>query len=105
MNIDRRIAELDDCRGETLARVRALIHAAVPGVTESWKCRGVPVWESDGIICTGETYAEHVKLTFASGASLPDPDTLFNSSLTGNTRWATIIRSEEMLEEKVFRDM
>jgi hypothetical protein len=87
-HIDARIKELGDWRGETLARVRAIIKQADPGVVEEWKWRGVPVWEHDGIICTGETYKAVVKLTFAKGASLDDPSKLFNASLDGNTRRA-----------------
>jgi hypothetical protein len=83
--IDERITELNDWRGETLARVRSLAKQADPEVTETWKWRGVPVWEHAGIICTGETYKSVVKLTFAKGASLDDPSGLFNSSLDGNT--------------------
>ncbi|SCB56373.1 hypothetical protein GA0061105_101201 [Rhizobium aethiopicum] len=86
--IDARIEELKDWRGEMLARVRALIKEAEPEVVEEWKWRGVPVWERAGIICTGETYKSVVKLTFAKGASLEDPNGLFNSSLEGNTRRA-----------------
>jgi len=86
--IDRRIAELADWRGEMLARLRALVKEADPEIVEEWKWRGVPVWEHDGIICTGETYKTAVKLTFAKGASLEDPAGLFNSSLDGNTRRA-----------------
>jgi hypothetical protein len=86
--IDGRIKELGDWRGEMLARLRALIHQADPDVVETWKWRGVPVWEHDGMICTGETYKSVVKLTFAKGAALPDPARLFNSSLEGNTRRA-----------------
>ena len=86
--IDGRIKELKDWRGETLARLRALIRSADPEVEETWKWRGVPVWEHGGIITTGETYKEVVKLTFAKGASLPDPARLFNSSLQGSTRRA-----------------
>lgn len=86
--IDARIAELGDWRGETLARVRALIKAADPDVVEEWKWRGVPVWSHGGILCTGETYKSVVKLTFAKGAALPDPAGLFNASLEGNTRRA-----------------
>ena len=82
--IDARIEELSDWRGETLARVRALIREADPEVVEAWKWRGVPVWDHAGIICTGETYKTYVKLTFAKGASLEDPSSLFNSSLEGN---------------------
>ena len=86
--IDARIAELGDWRGETLARARALIRQADPEVVEEWKWRGVPVWSHAGIICTGETYRNAVKLTFARGASVEDPSGLFNSSLEGNTRRA-----------------
>ena len=86
--IDKRIAELADWRGEMLARLRALIKEADPEIVEEWKWRGVPVWEHDGIICTGETYKAAVKMTFAKGASLDDPAGLFNSSLEGNTRRA-----------------
>ncbi len=88
--IDARIRELGDWRGETLGRLRALIKEADPAVVEEWKWRGVPVWEHDGIICTGETYKSVVKLTFARGAALPDPSRLFNSSLEGNTRRASM---------------
>ena len=90
--ISARIASLPDWRGETLARVRALIKAAVPDVVETWKWRGVPVWEHAGILCTGETYKSVVKLTFAKGAALDDPAGLFNSSLDGNVRRAIDIR-------------
>jgi hypothetical protein len=86
--IDARIEELGDWRGETLARIRALIKAADPEVVEEWKWKGTPVWEHDGIICTGETYKKVVKMTFAKGASLEDPAGLFNSSLEGNVRRA-----------------
>ena len=86
--IDTRIKELGDWRGETLARLRALIRQAAPEAIETWKWRGVPVWEDAGMICTGETYKAVVKLTFARGAALPDPKKLFNSSLEGNTRRA-----------------
>jgi len=94
--IDARIAELGDWRGETLARVRALIHQALPDVEETWKWRGTPVWEHNGILCTGETYKQAVKLTFAHGAALPDPKGLFNASLEGNTRRAIDIHEGEM---------
>ena len=96
--IDARIASLDDWRGETLARVRALIHEAEPEVVETWKWRGVPVWEKDGMLCTGETYKEAVKLTFAKGAALDDPKGLFNASLEGNTRRAIDIREGEEID-------
>ena len=101
--IDARIAELGDWRGETLARVRALIKAADPEIVETWKWRGVPVWEHAGIICTGETYKAVVKLTFAKGASLEDPLRLFNSSLEGNTRRAIDIREGDKIDEKALQ--
>jgi len=101
--IDRRIAELGDWRGEALARVRRLIHEAVPGVEETWKWRGVPVWEKDGIITTGETYKDKVKLTFAKGASLEDPKKLFNSSLEGNARRALDLFEGDTLDEAAFK--
>ncbi len=100
--IDARIAELGDWRGETLARIRELIKRAVPDVVEEWKWRGVPVWYSDGMLCTGETYKEYVKVTFAKGASLEDPAGLFNSSLDGNARRAIDIRADDKLDEKAF---
>jgi hypothetical protein len=96
--IDGRITELGDWRGETLARIRALIHDADPEVVEEWKWRGVPTWSHDGIICTGETYKQVVKLTFAKGASLKDPKGLFNSSLDGNLRRAIDIREGEAID-------
>jgi hypothetical protein len=98
--IDGRIKELGDWRGETLAKVRALIKEADPEIIEEWKWRGVPVWSHAGIICTGETYKAVVKLTFAKGAALPDPAKLFNSSLEGNTRRAIDIREDEKINEK-----
>ena len=98
--IDERIRELDDWRGETLARLRALIKEADPDVVEEWKWRGVPVWSHDGIICTGETYKSVVKMTFAKGASLADPSGLFNSSLEGNVRRAIDVREGEKIDEK-----
>ncbi|OBB02581.1 hypothetical protein A5662_12480 [Mycobacteriaceae bacterium 1482268.1] len=100
--IDARIAELGDWRGDVLARVRALVKEAEPDVVEEWKWRGVPVWSRDGMICTGETYKDYVKLTFAKGASIADPAGLFNSSLDGNTRRAIDIRREDTLDEKAF---
>jgi hypothetical protein len=103
--IDARIKELDDWRGKTLAHVRALIKQAVPEVVEEWKWRGVPVWEHDGIICTGETYKTVVKLTFAKGASLKDPKGLFNSSLEGNTRRAIDIHEGDEIDEKAFQTL
>ena len=99
-SIDARIRELGDWRGKTLAQIRALIHKADPDVVEEWKWRGVPVWEHDGIICTGETYKSVVKLTFAKGASLEDPSRLFNSSLDGNVRRAIDIHEGEKIDEK-----
>jgi hypothetical protein len=101
--IDARIRELGDWRGETLARVRSLIKEACPDVVEEWKWRGVPVWERDGIICTGETYKAVVKLTFAKGASLMDPSGLFNSSLDGNVRRAIDIHEGGKIDEKALK--
>ena len=101
--IDGRIRELGDWRGEMLARVRGLMREADPEVVEEWKWRGVPVWEHDGIICTGETYKEVVKLTFAKGAALDDPAGLFNSSLEGNVRRAIDIREGEKINEKALK--
>jgi hypothetical protein len=98
--IDGRIAELGDWRGETLARVRALIHEAEPDVVEEWKWRGVPVWYCDGMICTGETYKSTVKFTFAKGAALPDPANLFNASLEGNTRRAIDLHEGDAIDEQ-----
>lgn len=95
--IDGRIRELNDWRGETLARLRAVIRQADPEVVEEWKWRGVPVWSHDGIICTGETYKSVVKMTFAKGASLADPSGLFNASLGGNARRAIDIREGEAI--------
>ena len=100
--IDQRIGDLGGWRGETLARVRALILIADPEMTEEWKW-SVPVWSHDGIICTGETYTKVVKLTFARGASILDPSHLFNSSLEGNTRRAIDIHEGEMVDETAFR--
>ena len=103
--IDERIAELGDWRGETLTRVRKLIHAADPAVEEEWKWRGTPVWSHHGGICTGETYTQVVKLTFYRGASLKDPKNLFNSSLEGNTRRAIDIREAEKLNESAYKEL
>jgi hypothetical protein len=103
--IDERIAELGDWRGDTLARVRELVKGADPEVEETWKWRGVPVWEHDGIICTGETYKKVVKLTFAKGASLDDPKGLFNSSLEGNTRRAIDIGEDDEIDEPALKDL
>ena len=97
--IDGRIRDLDDWRGELLARLRAIVKRADPDVVEAWKWRGVPTWEHDGIICTGETYKAVVKMTFAKGASLPDPAGLFNSSLEGNVRRAIDFREGEEIDE------
>jgi hypothetical protein len=101
--IDARIKELDDWRGTTLSRLRALVKEADPDVVEEWKWRGVPVWEHDGIICTGETYKSVVKLTFAKGAALKDPSKLFNSSLEGNTRRAIDFHEGEKINEKALK--
>jgi hypothetical protein len=101
--IDARIKQLSDWRGETLARVRTLIKEADPEVTEEWKWRGVPVWEHAGIICTGETYKNVVKLTFAKGASLEDPSHLFNSSLEGNVRRAIDVHEGDTIDEAAFK--
>lgn len=101
--IDARIKELADWRGEMLARVRKLIQQADPEIVETWKWRGVPVFEHDGIICTGETHKSVVKTTFAKGASLPDPSGLFNSSLEGNTRRAIDFREGDKINEKAFK--
>ena len=101
--ISNRIAELGDWRGETLGRMRRLVQEADPEVVEAWKWRGVPVWEHDGIICTGESYKQVVKLTFAKGASLEDPAGLFNSSLEGNVRRAIDIHEGEAVDEAAFK--
>jgi hypothetical protein len=106
--IDRKIAELDDWRGETLERMRGLIHEADPEIVEEWKWAkakspGTPVFSHDGIVCTGETYKSVVKLTFAKGASLKDPSKLFNSSLEGNVRRAIDIREGETVDAKAFK--
>jgi hypothetical protein len=101
--IDKRIADLGDWRGETLARMRKLIHEAAPDVVETWKWMGTPVWEQGGIICTGESYKAKVKLTFAKGASLKDPAKLFNSSLDGNVRRAIDIGEGEEVDAKAFK--
>ena len=100
--IDQRIRDLEGWRGETLARMRALIHAADPDITEEWKW-STPVWSHDGIVCTGEAYKKAVKLTFARGAALPDPARLFNSSLQGNTRRAIDIHEGEEVDPRAFR--
>ena len=100
--IDQRIEELGDWRGETLARLRALVKEADPDIVEEWKWRGTPTWSHDGIVCTGESYKSVVKTTFAKGASLDDPTGLFNSSLEGNTRRAIDFREGETIDEKAF---
>src|SRR5213080_3146963 len=102
-HIDARIKELGDWRGETLARIRGIIKQADPEVVEEWKWRGVPVWEHDGIICTGETYKAVVKMTFAKAAALDDPSGLFNSSLEGNVRRAIDIREGDKISEKALK--
>jgi hypothetical protein len=101
--ISNKIAELGDWRGETLGRVRKLIKEADPGVVEEWKWRGTPTWSHDGIICTGESYKNVVKLTFIKGASLKDPARLFNASLDGNARRAIDIREGEEIDESAFK--
>jgi hypothetical protein len=101
--IDARIEELGDWRGETLARLRALVQEADPAVVEEWKWRGVPTWYHDGIICTGETYKSVVKMTFAKGASLTDPSGLFNSSLEGNTRRAIDFHEGERVDARALK--
>ncbi len=103
--ITRRIQELGDWRGETLARLRRLIHDADPAIEEEWKWMGTPVWSHDGIVCTGETYKQVVKLTFARGASLADPKKLFNSSLEGNTRRAIDFREDGKISETAFKQL
>jgi hypothetical protein len=103
--IDARIKELADWRGKTLGRIRALVKEADPDVVEEWKWRGVPVWSHDGIICTGETYKNVVKMTFAKGASLRDPSGLFNSSLDGNTRRAIDVHEGEKINERALKTL
>ena len=101
--IDERIAELPDWRGETLSRLRALVKEADPDIVEEWKWRGVPIWSHDGIVCTGESYKQVVKLTFAKGALLKDPKRLFNASLEGNVRRAIDLREQDQLDARAFR--
>jgi len=103
--IDARIKELGDWRGEMLRRLRSLVKEADPEVVEEWKWRGVPVWEHDGIICTGETYKNVVKMTFAKGAALKDPSGLFNSSLDGNTRRAIDFHEGEQIDEEALKTL
>jgi hypothetical protein len=104
-SIDQKIKELADWRGKTLARLRQLIHEADPAIVEEWKWMGTPVWSHDGIVCTGESYKQVVKLTFARGASLPDPKKLFNSSLEGNVRRAIDVREDEKINEAAFKQL
>jgi hypothetical protein len=101
--ISKRIAELGDWRGEALSRIRSLITEAAPAVTEEWKWRGVPTWYHDGMICTGETYKDKVKVTFAKGAALKDPSKLFNSSLEGNVRRAIDLHESDTLNAAAFK--
>ncbi len=101
--ISKRIAELGDWRGETLSRIRSLIKQAAPAVTEEWKWRGVPTWYHDGMICTGETYKDKVKVTFAKGAALKDPSNLFNSSLDGNVRRAIDLHEGDTINASAFK--
>src|ERR671929_273606 len=103
--IDARIEELGDWRGEMLSRLRALVKEADPQVVEEWKWRGVPVWSHDGLICTGETYKNVVKMTFAKGAALEDPSRLFNSSLDGNVRRAIDIHEGDKIDESALKDL
>jgi hypothetical protein len=103
--IDARIKELGDWRGEMLSRLRALVKEADPEVVEEWKWRGVPVWSHDGLICTGETYKNVVKMTFAKGAALDDPAHLFNASLEGNTRRAIDFRGNDKINEKALKTL
>lgn len=103
--IDERIKQLGDWRGKALANVRAIIHAADPEIAEEWKWRGVPVFSHSGIVCTGETYKSAVKLTFAKGAALPDPSSLFNSSLEGNVRRAIDIHEGETIDEAALKTL
>jgi len=104
-NITKRIEELGDWRGETLAHLRQLIHDADPDIVEEWKWMGTPVWSHDGIVCTGESYKQVVKLTFARGASIEDPKKLFNSSLEGNVRRAIDVREGEKINEAAFKKL
>ena len=105
VNITKRIQALGDWRGETLAHVRQLIHDADPDIQEEWKWMGTPVWSHDGGVCTGESYKQVVKLTFARGASIKDPEKLFNSSLEGNTRRAIDLREGEKINEAAFKQL
>jgi hypothetical protein len=104
-SIDERIKELGDWRGKTLARVRGIIHRADPQILEEWKWRGTPIWSHAGIVCTGETYKNVVKMTFAKGAALKDPSGLFNSSLEGNIRRAIDIHEGDEIDEPALKDL
>ena len=104
-NISKRIQDLGDWRGESLAQVRELIHEADPDIQEEWKWMGTPIWSHDGIVCTGESYKQVVKLTFARGASIKDPKKLFNSSLEGNTRRAIDLREGEKINQAAFKQL
>ena len=103
--IDEKIKELGDWRGKALARVRRIVHEADPEIVEEWKWMGTPVWSHGGIVCTGETYKNVVKMTFAKGAALKDPSGLFNSSLEGNTRRAIDIHEDEKVDEAALKDL
>ena len=103
--IDKRIQELEGWRGAALAKVRALIHEADPAIVEEWKWRGVPVWSRGGIVCTGETYKQVVKMTFAKGAALKDPSGLFNSSLEGNVRRAIDLHEDDVVDEAALKEL
>jgi hypothetical protein len=103
--IDKKIEELGDWRGETLAKVRALVREAEPEIVEEWKWRGTPVWSQGGIVCTGETYKNAVKLTFAKGAALEDPASLFNSSLEGNVRRAIDLHEGDKIDEAALKEL
>ena len=103
--IDQKIRELGDWRGKTLAKVREIIRAADPEIVEEWKWRGTPVWSHGGIVCTGETYKNAVKMTFAKGAALKDPSRLFNSSLEGNVRRAIDIHEDDKIDEAALKDL
>jgi len=103
--ITGRIAELGDWRGETLAHVRKLIKEADPNITEEWKWRGVPVWYDNGMVCTGESYKSHVKITFAKGAFIKDPQGIFNSGLDGNVRRAIDLHEGEKIDESAFKEL
>ncbi len=103
--IDKKIKELGDWRGETLAKVREIVHQADPGIVEEWKWMGTPVWSHRGIVCTGETYKNVVKMTFAKGATLQDPARLFNSSLDGNVRRAIDIHEGDQVDEAALKDL